>query len=67
MHVRRDLHKEVSMAAFLHVLWVIVKVILIIIGVLFVIYFLNLDQKLMGWAYKLVNKVFDKKKTDIKF
>ena len=38
-----------------------------VIGVLFVIYFWNLDQKLMGWAYKQVHKIFDRKKTDIKF
>lgn len=35
--------------------------------VLFVIYFFNLDQKLLGWAYVQVNKIFDKKKVDIKF
>jgi len=51
----------------LHVIWVIVKILLIILAVLFGIYFLNLDQKLMAWFYKLVNKVFDRKKTDIKF
>ena len=36
-------------------------------GVLFVIYFWNLDQKLLGWAYTQVNRIFDRKKTDIKF
>jgi len=49
------------------VIWKIVKVLLIILAVLFVVYFLNLDQKVLGWAYKLVNKIFDRKKTDIKF
>lgn len=36
-------------------------------GALFAVYFWNLDQKLMGWAYIQVNKIFDRKKTDIKF
>ena len=35
--------------------------------VLFVIYFWNLDQKLMGWAYTQVNRIFDRKKVDLKF
>lgn len=35
-----------------------------VIGVLFVIYFWNLDQKLMAWAYTLVNNIFDRKKVD---
>ena len=38
-----------------------------VIGVLFVVYFWNLDQKLLGWAYVQVNKIFDRKQTDIKF
>jgi len=36
-------------------------------GILFVVYFWNLDQKLLGWAYVQVNKIFDRKKADIKF
>lgn len=36
-------------------------------GILFIVYFWNLDQKLMGWAYVQVNRIFDQKKTDIKF
>ena len=36
-------------------------------GILFVVYFWNLDQKLLGWAYVQVNKIFDRKQTDIKF
>lgn len=36
-------------------------------GILFLIYFFNLDQKLMEFAYRFVNKVFDRKKTDINF
>ena len=29
-----------------------------------VVYFWNLDQKLLGWAYKQVNLIFDRKKVD---
>ncbi len=36
-------------------------------GTLFVVYFLNLDQKLLAWAYKRVNEIFDRKPVDIKF
>ena len=36
-------------------------------GTLFVVYFLNLDQKLRAWAYKRVNEIFDRKPVDIKF
>ena len=32
-----------------------------VIGVLFVVYFWNLDQKVLGWAYKQVNLIFDRK------
>lgn len=39
----------------------------IAVGVLFVVYFWNLDQKLLGWAYTMVNRIFDRKKQDIKF
>ena len=35
-----------------------------VIAVLFVVYFWNLDQKLLGWAYKQVNLIFDRKKVD---
>ena len=38
-----------------------------VIGVLFVVYFWNLDQKLLGWVYKQVNLVFDRKPVDLKF
>ena len=37
-----------------------------VIGVLFVVYFWNLDQKLLSWAYVQVNRIFDRKKADIK-
>jgi len=44
-------------------LWIL----LIVVLCLFIIYFWNLDQKLLGWAYVQVNKIFDRKKVDIKF
>ena len=34
---------------------------------LFVVYFWNLDQKLLGWFYKQVNLVFDRKPVDLVF
>lgn len=43
------------------------SVLLTVIAVLFVVYFWNLDQKLMSWAYIQVNRIFDRKKVDIKF
>ena len=36
-------------------------------GILFVVYFLNLDQKFLSWSYKRVNEIFDRKSQDIKF
>ena len=44
-----------------------VKLFSMVVGVLFVVYFWNLDQKLLGWAYKQVNAMFDRKPVDIKF
>ena len=35
-----------------------------VVAVLFVVYFWNLDQKVLGWAYKQVNLMFDQKKVD---
>ena len=55
------------MCKFLEVLGKIAAIFSAIIGVLFVVYFWNLDQKLLGWAYVQVNKIFDRKKVDIKF
>ena len=47
------------------------KLIILILGLatgtLFVVYFLNLDQKLLAWSYKRVNEIFDRKEVDIKF
>ncbi len=49
------------------ILFKILKVLGIVLGILFVVYFWNLDQKLMAFAYKQVNRIFDKKKADIYF
>ena len=45
----------------------IIKILTVVTGILFVIYFWNLDQKLMAWAYTQGNRIFDRKKADIKF
>ena len=45
----------------------LIKFIAIVVGALYAVYFWNLDQKLMGWAYTMVNRIFDRKKVDIKF
>ena len=45
----------------------IVLVLLGILGALFVVYFWNLDQKVLGWAYQQVNLMFDRKKVDLVF
>lgn len=43
------------------------KVLFVTVGVLFVVYFWNLDQKLMSWLYMRVNEIFDRKKVDMVF
>ena len=45
----------------------LLKVLLVTVGVLFVVYFWNLDQKLMSWLYMRVNEIFDLKKVDLVF
>ena len=42
----------------------LVKVLLVTVVVLFVVYFWNLDQKVLGWCYTQVNRIFDRKKVD---
>ena len=42
----------------------IIAILVIVVGVLFVVYFWNLDQKVLGWAYKQVNLIFDRKKVN---
>ncbi len=52
-------------------MWKFIKklfsVIITVVAVLFVVYFWNLDQKVLGWAYKQVNTMFDRKKVDLVF
>ena len=48
-------------------LFKLIRILAVDVGALFVVYFWNLDQKLLGWAYVQVNKIFDRKKVDIKF
>ena len=55
------------MDKLLKILWGILKVLLVVTGVLFIVYFWNLDQKLMAWAYVQVNKIFDRKKENLNF
>ena len=43
------------------------KVLVITVAALFVVYFWNLDQKLLGWVYKQGNLIFDRKKVDLVF
>ena len=45
----------------------LVKLLVIAVAALFVVYFWNLDQKLLGWVYKQVNLIFDRKKVDLVF
>ena len=40
------------------------KILFSVVVLLFVVYFWNLDQKLLGWTYKRVNEMFDQKKVD---
>ena len=49
------------MKTFCKILRTIIKWLTVITGVLFTIYMLNLDMKLVGWAYKWLNKVHDRR------
>lgn len=55
------------MKTVLNVLWTIFKILLVVVAVLFVVYFWNLDQKVLGWVYTQVNRIHDRKNVDIKF
>ena len=48
-------------------LFKLIRILAVAVDALFVVYFWNLDQKLLGWAYVQVNRIFDRKKVDIKF
>ena len=45
----------------------ILRILTIVTLILFVVYFWNLDQKLMAWLYRIVNSIFDRKKEDLHF
>ena len=45
----------------------LIKILVIAVAALFVVYFWNLDQKLLGWVYKQVNLIFNRKKVDLVF
>ena len=45
----------------------LIKILVITVAALCVVYFWNLDQKLLGWVYKQVNLIFDRKKVDLVF
>ena len=49
------------MKTFWKILSTILRWLTIIVGVLFTIYMLNLDMKLVGWAYKWINKFHDRR------
>ena len=55
------------MEKFLKFVFSLVKVLLVTVVVLFIVYFWNLDQKVLGWANKQVNAMFDRKKVDLVF
>ncbi len=55
------------MKTLLKVLWTIFKILFIAVAVLFVVYFWNLDQKVMGWVYTQVHRIHDRKNVNIKF
>ena len=55
------------MCKLLEIIKKVLRILFMVVGVLFVVYFWNLDQKVLGWAYKQVNTMFDRKKVNINF
>ena len=49
------------MCKFCKVILKLLRILAAAVGILFVVYFWNLDQKLLGWAYVQVNKIFVRK------
>jgi len=43
------------------------KLMALAVSVLFAVYFWNLDQKVLGWVYRQVNTMFDRKPVNVKF
>ena len=56
-----------NMCKLLEIIKKVLLILFMVVGVLFVVYFWNLDQKVLGWAYKQVNTMFDRKKVNINF
>ena len=52
------------MAKLAKALLKLLKILGIVVAVLFVVYFWNLDQKVLGWAYQQDNLMFDRKKVN---
>ena len=52
------------MKKILKLFWTLIMILVAVVVVLFVVYFWNLDQKVLGWAYKQVNTMFDRKKVN---
>ena len=52
------------MCKLLEIIKKVLLILFMVVGVLFVVYFWNLDQKVLGWAYKQVNLIFDQKHVD---
>ena len=42
----------------------LLKALFAVVAILFGGYFWNLDQKVLGWAYQQVNRMFDRKKVN---
>ena len=59
--------KRKKKCLFCRVLGGLFKICALATGTLFMVYFLNLDQKLLAWSYARVNEIFDRKEVDIKF
>lgn len=55
------------MKTVLNILWAIFKILFAVVALLFVVYFWNLDQKVMGWVYTQVHRIHDRKNVDVKF
>ena len=52
------------MEKFVKFILSLIKVLLVTVVVLVVVYFWNLDQKVLGWCYTQVNRIFDRKKVN---
>ena len=48
-------------------LFKLIRILAVAVGALFVVYFWNLDQKLMSWVYIQVNRIHDRKNVDTNF